>query len=107
MSRAQSGPLGLARLDGMAGAALRIDGGAANPLTAREVMVLRLAAQGRTEHETAQALRLSRRTIQYHLASAVEKLGAPNKTAAVARAVGHGLIHRPMDETLARAHVAR
>ena len=61
-------------------------------LTAREVAVLRLAAIGRTEQETADALALSRRSIQYYLASAVEKLGAPNKPAAVARAVGAGVI---------------
>lgn len=67
-------------------------------LSSREVAVLRLAALGRTEQETAEALRLSRRTIQYHLASAAEKLGTPNKTAAVARAVGAGIIVLPTDE---------
>jgi DNA-binding CsgD family transcriptional regulator len=58
----------------------------------REIDVLRLAAIGRTESETAQALGLSRRGVQFHLARAVEKLDAPNKTAAVARAVSTGLI---------------
>ena len=67
-------------------------------LSVREAAVLRFAAMGRTEQETAEALRLSRRTIQYHLASAVEKLKAPNKTAAVARAVGAGLIVLPLEE---------
>ncbi len=54
--------------------------------------VLRLAALGSTEQETAFALSLSRRGVQFHLARAVDKLGAVNKTAAVARAVGAGLI---------------
>jgi DNA-binding CsgD family transcriptional regulator len=61
-------------------------------LAAREVEVLRLAALGRTEAETAEALGLSRRGVQFHLARAMAKLEAPNKTAAVARAVGAGLI---------------
>jgi len=61
-------------------------------LNPREMEVLRLAAVGRTEQETAMALALSRRGVQFHLARAIEKLGAPNKTAAVARAVDAGLI---------------
>lgn len=61
-------------------------------LSAREMTVLRLAAIGRTEQETAFSLSLSRRGVQFHLARAVEKLGAANKTAAVARAVSAGLI---------------
>ena len=61
-------------------------------LSAREMQVLRLAAMGRTEQETAAALALSRRGAQFHLARAVDKLAAANKTAAVARAVSAGLI---------------
>lgn len=61
-------------------------------LNPREMDVLRQAAIGRTESETAMSLGLSRRGVQFHLARAVEKLGAPNKTSAVARAVSSGLI---------------
>jgi DNA-binding CsgD family transcriptional regulator len=61
-------------------------------LNAREIEVLRLAAIGRTEQETAHSLSLSRRGVQFHLARAMEKLGAANKTAAVATAVSAGLI---------------
>jgi DNA-binding CsgD family transcriptional regulator len=61
-------------------------------LAAREIEVLRLAALGRTEAETAQALGLSRRGVQFHLARAMAKLDAPNKTAAVARAVRMGAV---------------
>lgn len=61
-------------------------------LNAREIEVLRLAAIGWTEQETALSLSLSRRGVQFHLAHAVEKLGAANKTAAVAMAVSAGLI---------------
>lgn len=66
--------------------------GADSNLNAREMEVLRFAAMGRTEQDTALSLSLSRRGVQFHLARAVEKLGAENKTAAVARAVSAGLI---------------
>jgi len=79
----------------------------ASPLSEREAAVLRLAALGCTEQATAGALRLSRRTIQYHLASAVEKLNAPNKTAAVARAVCAGLIDLPAAEPAENARDLR
>lgn len=61
-------------------------------LNAREIHVLRLAAQGLTEMETATELRLSRRGVQFHLSRAGAKLATPNKTAAVARAITLGLI---------------
>ncbi|MGC1301080.1 MAG: autoinducer binding domain-containing protein [Caulobacteraceae bacterium] len=61
-------------------------------LSPREMEVLRRAAMGCTEQETAIELALSRRGVQFHLARAVAKLGAANKTAAVARAVSVGLI---------------
>jgi DNA-binding CsgD family transcriptional regulator len=78
-------------------ARLRDQGGPACPpggeaLAAREIEVLRLAALGRTEAETAQELGLSRRGVQFHLARAMAKLDAPNKTAAVARAVRMGAV---------------
>jgi DNA-binding CsgD family transcriptional regulator len=61
-------------------------------LGVREIEVLSLAALGRTEAETAQDLGLSRRGVQFHLARAMAKLDAPNKTAAVARAVRMGVV---------------
>jgi DNA-binding CsgD family transcriptional regulator len=61
-------------------------------LNTREMEVLRLAAIGKTEQDTALTLTLSRRGVQFHLARAMEKLGAVNKTAAVARAISAGLI---------------
>jgi DNA-binding CsgD family transcriptional regulator len=61
-------------------------------LTPREMAVLRLAALGCTEQEAAMDLGLSRRGVQFHTARACEKLAAPNKIAAVARAIGAGLI---------------
>ncbi len=60
-------------------------------LSNREVGVLALCAEGKTAAQTASALRISQRTVAFHIASAMDKLGAANKTAAVVRAARAGL----------------
>jgi predicted ATPase/DNA-binding CsgD family transcriptional regulator len=60
-------------------------------LTAREREVLRLLAGGRTNREIANALFVSPRTVQAHLASIFAKLGIHTRAAAVARAYELGL----------------
>jgi LuxR family transcriptional activator of conjugal transfer of Ti plasmids len=61
-------------------------------LTAREMDCLRLAALGQTVTETAHTLKVTARTVEFHLKNAAEKLGAPNKLRAVILAAGRGLI---------------
>lgn len=61
-------------------------------LTTREIDCLRLAALGQTVQETAEALQVTPRTVEFHLKNAADKFGAPNKTRAVALAIGRGLI---------------
>lgn len=61
-------------------------------LTPREIDCLRLAALGLTGQETALALDVAARTVEFHLKNAVEKFGASNKVRAVALAVRQGLI---------------
>ncbi|KSB90682.1 hypothetical protein AS593_09995 [Caulobacter vibrioides] len=84
--------LAAVRLHAAARTTLPPPGSAEGGLNAREIHVLRLAAQGLTEMETATELRLSRRGVQFHLSRAGAKLATPNKTAAVARAISLGLI---------------
>jgi pimeloyl-ACP methyl ester carboxylesterase/DNA-binding CsgD family transcriptional regulator len=62
-------------------------------LSAREVDVLRLAADGRTNDEIAAALTLSPRTIERHLSNIYAKLGLAGR-AARAAAVAEYLRHR-------------
>jgi DNA-binding NarL/FixJ family response regulator len=65
-----------------------------NSLTAREVDVLRLLARGLSNQEIADALVLSVRTVERHISTIYEKLGAHGKVAratASAYAVRHGL----------------
>jgi predicted ATPase/DNA-binding CsgD family transcriptional regulator len=60
-------------------------------LSPRELDVLRLIATGHKDHEIAEALFVSRRTVNTHVTSILNKLGAPSRSAAVATAVRHGL----------------
>jgi DNA-binding NarL/FixJ family response regulator len=61
-------------------------------LTAREVEVLRLVAQGMTNAQVAQELYLSPRTVHRHLNSVYNKLGTNSRAAAARFAVEHGLL---------------
>jgi DNA-binding CsgD family transcriptional regulator len=63
-----------------------------SPLTAREVQVLALAGRGLPVSAIAQQLRISRGTVKSHLEHIYAKLGAGNRTAAVAHALRAGLI---------------
>ena len=60
-------------------------------LSAREVEVLRLVAQGLTNAEVAGRLSLSPRTVGQHLRSVYNKLGVDNRTAAAHVAMEHGV----------------
>lgn len=61
-------------------------------LTERELEVLRLLAQGMPNKEIAAHLVISERTAKFHISSIMGKLGATNRTEAVALAAQRGLI---------------
>jgi DNA-binding NarL/FixJ family response regulator len=61
-------------------------------LTEREEQVLELAATGLTVSQIATSLHISRSTAKTHLLRVYEKLEAPNRSAAVAIALGRGLL---------------
>ena len=61
-------------------------------LTAREVEVLQLLAFGNTNKDIADQLFISPDTVKTHLEHIFEKLGASDRTAAVAEALRRGLI---------------
>lgn len=63
-----------------------------DPLTDRELDVLRLAAKGYTNKAIGMQLTISDRTVQGHLAHIFAKLQANSRTEAVMRAVSLGLI---------------
>src|SRR3954451_17737097 len=62
------------------------------PLTAREVEVLELLAEGLPNKAIAVRLRISDQTVKFHVSSISGKLGARNRTDTVRRAVRRGLI---------------
>ena len=61
-------------------------GGLAEPLTGREVEILRLVASGMRNQQIADHLFISLSTVKRHIANAYRKLGASHRTEAVARA---------------------
>jgi DNA-binding NarL/FixJ family response regulator len=61
-------------------------------LTEREVEVLRLLAEGRDNHEIADALTISPRTVKNHVASILMKLGLDNRVQAAVYAVRKGIV---------------
>jgi DNA-binding CsgD family transcriptional regulator len=61
-------------------------------LTAREVDVLRLVAQGLTDAQVAEKLVVSPRTVNAHLSSIYSKLGISSRTAATRFAIDHHLV---------------
>jgi DNA-binding CsgD family transcriptional regulator len=61
-------------------------------LTAREVEVLRLVAQGLTDAQVAERLVISPRTVNTHLTSIYNKLGVDSRAAATRFAVEHRLV---------------
>lgn len=69
-----------------------VGGGVPEPLTARELEVLTLLGQGRSNESIARALGIAPRTVKVHVQNILGKLGAGNRTEAVAIAVRQRLI---------------
>ena len=68
------------------------DQGEPGSLTSRELGVLRLLTEGRTNRQIAQDLHLSLSTVKRHLERIISKLGVSDRTQATVKAVELGLI---------------
>ncbi len=64
-------------------------------LTQRELEVLRLVAEGKTNHDIAQALFVSVGTVKVHVERIIDKLGVSDRTQAAVRAVELGYLIPP------------
>jgi DNA-binding NarL/FixJ family response regulator len=62
------------------------------PLSGREVQVLRLLAEGKNNAEIAHALFISRQTVKKHVSSIFAKLEAENRVQAAVYAVRKGIV---------------
>jgi DNA-binding NarL/FixJ family response regulator len=63
-----------------------------DPLTPRELQVVKLIAEGHTSDEIATALTISRKTVDHHRAHILEKLGMRNGADLTRYAVRRGLV---------------
>jgi DNA-binding NarL/FixJ family response regulator len=64
-----------------------------NPLTPREISVLREVAAGGGNREIGVRLSMAEETVKVHMKRVLEKLGAVDRTHAVVIALQHGIIH--------------
>jgi DNA-binding NarL/FixJ family response regulator len=63
-----------------------------DPLTEREIEVLRLLAGGYNNREIADALRVAEGTVKNHISSILSKLGVRDRTRAVLKGLERGLV---------------
>jgi DNA-binding CsgD family transcriptional regulator len=61
-------------------------------LTRQEIECLRWCKEGKTNWEIGGILRISEKTVEFHLSNAMKKLGAGNRITAVVRGLKLGLI---------------
>ena len=66
---------------------------AAPTLTAREIQVMELVAEGRRNKEIASSLSISEETVQVHLRNIFSKLKVSERTAALNVAIRRGIVH--------------
>jgi DNA-binding NarL/FixJ family response regulator len=67
-------------------------GGDPDPLTPRELEVVKLVAEGRTSDEIAKLLSISRKTVDRHRANILDKLGMRDRVDVTRYAIRRGLV---------------
>lgn len=65
---------------------------ATRPLTAREAEIVKLIAEGRTNEQIAEALVISHRTVDHHVANILSKLDLHNRVELTRYAIRIGLV---------------
>jgi DNA-binding NarL/FixJ family response regulator len=63
-----------------------------DPLTPRELEVVKLIAEGLTSEEIAEQLFISKKTVDRHRANVLEKLGMRNRVELTRYAIRRGLV---------------
>jgi DNA-binding CsgD family transcriptional regulator len=70
-----------------------------NPLTARELEILRAVAEGHTNARIGRLLWVTEQTVKFHLSNIYRKLGVSNRTEASRYALVNGMVILPRRET--------
>jgi DNA-binding NarL/FixJ family response regulator len=74
-------------------------GGVRARLTRRELQILQLVAEDRSNEQVAKILWVTDQTIKFHLANTYKRLGVSNRTEAIQWAIARGLVPpRPDDD---------
>ena len=76
------------------------------PLTPRELEILRMVAGGASNGRIAKTLWLAEQTVKYHLSNTYRKLGVANRTQASHYAHVHGLLGATADAAVAHEAAA-
>jgi DNA-binding NarL/FixJ family response regulator len=71
------------------------NGNAVEPLSQREMTVLRLVAQGESNKAIARSLGITENTVKKHLSNLMDKLGMENRTQLAVYAMEQGLVDLP------------
>ena len=71
-----------------------------SPLTDRELQVLKLIAEGKSNKEAAIILHISDQTVKNHISHIFSKLGVSDRTSAVLMAISHGWVKTASREEL-------
>ena len=70
----------------------RGDSAAEDPLTRRELEIVKLVAEGHTSDEIAEALVISKKTVEHHRSHILEKLGMRDRVELTRYAIRRGLV---------------
>ncbi len=77
-----------------------LPGGEASPLTSREMEVLQLIAEGKTNKETAAELNISIKTVEKHRQKVMEKLNIHDTASLTRYAISAGIIESSVQVTI-------
>ena len=72
--------------------AVRGEATPSDPLTARELEIVKLVAEGNTSDEIAEALVISKKTVEHHRSNILEKLGMRDRVELTRYAIRRGLV---------------
>jgi len=72
--------------------AVRGEAAPSDPLTARELEIVKLVAEGNTSDEIAEALVISKKTVEHHRSNILEKLGMRGRVELTRYAIRRGLV---------------